>query len=78
MSYQDPRNGLILGRTIKTTQITVLRAVPKGKDWWVCKFPCGREFVAHGWNVRHGRTRNCGSGEHNVQPRGHQGVAVAM
>jgi ribonuclease HI len=51
----------MIGRTIKTTGITVLRAEPsKGKDWWLCRCPCGREFVAHGWGVRHGRTRDCG------------------
>jgi len=26
-------DALMLGRTIKTTAITVLRADPKGKDW---------------------------------------------
>ena len=63
----DPQDALMLGRTIKTTGITVLRAEPsKGKDWWVCRCPCGREFVAHGWDVRHGRTRDCG--EHSEQP----------
>jgi ribonuclease HI len=63
----DPRDALMIGRTIKTTGITVLRADPsKGKDWWVCRCPCGREFVAHGWDVRHGHTRNCG--EHGEQP----------
>jgi ribonuclease HI len=66
---QDPRDKSMLGRTVKTTGITVLRAAPKGGDWWVCKCPCGREFVAHGWNVRHGRTRNCGSDVHNVHVR---------
>jgi len=62
----DPRDALMIGRTIKTTGITVLRAEPsKGQDWWVCRCPCGREFVAHGWGVRHGHTRNCGEhGEH--------------
>jgi ribonuclease HI len=56
----------MIGRTIKTTGITVLRAEPsKGEDWWLCRCPCGREFVAHGWGVRHGRTRDCGEhGEH--------------
>jgi PRTRC genetic system ThiF family protein len=40
----------MIGRRIKTTRITVLRAEPsKGQDWWVCRCPCGREFVAHGW-----------------------------
>jgi ribonuclease HI len=68
---RDPRDNSMLGRTIKTTGITVLRAAPKGSDWWVCKCPCGVEFVAHGWNVRHGRARNCGSNEHNVQSSGH-------
>jgi len=49
---QDPRDALMLGRTIKTTGITVLRAEPsRGKDWWVCRCPCGREFIAHGWGV---------------------------
>ncbi len=39
----------------------MLRAEPsKGQDWWVCRCPCGREFMAHGWDVRHGRIRNCG------------------
>lgn len=58
----------MIGRTIKTTKITVLRAEPsKGNDWWVCRCPCGREFVAHGWGVRHGRTRNCG--QHGEQRR---------
>ena len=67
---RDSRDALMLGRTIKTTGVTVLRAEPsRGKDWWVCRCPCGREFVAHGWNVRHGRTRNCGSDEHTAQPR---------
>ena len=66
----DARDKLMLGRTVKTTGITVLRAAPsKGSDWWVCKCPCGREFVAHGWNVRHGHTRNCGSDEHTAHPR---------
>ena len=66
---RDPRDNPMLGRTVKTTGITVLRAAPKGGDWWVCKCPCGREFIAHGWNVRHGRSRNCGSDEHNVRVR---------
>ena len=67
---QDPRDALMLGRTIKTTGITVLRAEPsRGKDWWVCRCPCGREFVAHGWSVRHGHSRNCGSGEHTAQSK---------
>jgi ribonuclease HI/probable phosphoglycerate mutase len=66
---QDPRDARMLGRTIKTTGITVLRADLKGKDWWVYRCPCGREFVAHGWNVRHGRTRNCGSNKHTAQPK---------
>jgi ribonuclease HI len=74
----DPRNKPMLGRTIKTTGITVLRAAPSnGRDWWVCKCPCGREFTAHGWNVRHGRTRNCGSDEHNVPAREYQLPALA-
>jgi hypothetical protein len=69
---QDRRDALMIGRTIKSTGITVLRGEPSnGKDWWVCKCPCGREFISHGWNVRHGRTRNCGSDEHNVQAREH-------
>ena len=63
----DPRDSLMIGRTIKTTGITVLRADPaKGSDWWLCRCPCGREFVAHGWGVRHGHTRDCG--EHGGQP----------
>src|ERR1019366_7019749 len=66
---RDPRDNPMLGRTVKTTGITVLRAAPKGGDWWVCKCPCGVEFIAHGWNVRHGRARNCGSIEHNGQSR---------
>ena len=66
---RDPRDNPMLGRTVKTTGITVLRAAPKGGDWWVCKCPCGREFMAHGWNVRHGRSRNCGSNEHIAQPK---------
>jgi ribonuclease HI len=70
---QDPRDALMIGRTIKTTRITVLRADPSsGADWWLCRCWCGREFVAHGWDVRHGRTRNCGSDGHKVQPREHQ------
>ncbi len=74
-----PRDVLMIGRRIKTTGITVLRAEPsKGEDWWVCRCPCGREFVAHGWGVRHGRTRNCGSDEHNEQPRGHQVLVSAI
>ena len=62
----DPRDALMIGRRIKTTGITVLRAEPsKGEDWWVCRCPCGREFVAHGWGVRHSHIRNCGEhGEH--------------
>ena len=68
---KDPRGVLMLGRTIKTTGITVLSAAPQGKDWWVYKCSCGGEFIAHGWGVRHGRTRNCGSEEHKVQPTGH-------
>jgi ribonuclease HI len=78
---QDPRDRLMVGRTIKTTGITVLRAAHTGKDgtstkgdWWVCKCPCGREFTAYGWGVRHGRTRNCESDEHNVQVREDQAV----
>ncbi|MGA2609034.1 MAG: ribonuclease HI family protein [Terriglobia bacterium] len=75
----DHRDALMLGRTIKTTGITVLRGDPtKGKDWWVCRCPCGREFVAHGWNIRHGRTRNCGSDQHKVPPEGHQVVVFTM
>jgi len=35
MTMTDPRDALMIGRTIKTTRITVLRAEPcKGKDWW--------------------------------------------
>ncbi len=76
---QDPRDELMLGRTIKTTGITVLRGDPsKAKDWWVCRCPCGREFVAHGWNIRHGRTRNCGIDEHKVQPKEHQVIVFAI
>jgi len=75
----DPRDVLMIGRTIKTTGITVLRADPsKGKDWWVCRCPCSREFVAHGWNIRRGRTRNCGIDEHKVQPKEHQGVVFEI
>jgi hypothetical protein len=69
----------MIGRTIKTTRITVLRAEPsKGKDWWVCRCPCGREFVAHGWGVRHGRTRNCGGDGHKVQQAGCQIPVLSM
>ena len=75
---RDPRDKSKLGRTVKTTGIIVLRAAPKGGDWWVCKCPCGREFVAHGWNVRHGRPRNCGSDVHNVQPKQPQVLAFAV
>jgi ribonuclease HI len=82
---QAPRDALMLGRTIKTTGITVLRAAPKGKDgtstkgdWWVCNCSCGGEFIAHGWGVRHGHTRNCGSDEHKVQPREHQVLVFTM
>jgi ribonuclease HI len=68
MTMSDPRDVLMIGRTIKTTGITVLRADPsKGQDWWVCRCPRGREFVAHGWGVRHGRVRNCGG--HDERPR---------
>jgi ribonuclease HI len=73
-----PRRKSMLGRTIKTTGITVQRAAPEGNDWWVCKCQCRREFVAHGWNVRHGRTRNCGSNEHNVLSRGLQPTVCAV
>jgi ribonuclease HI len=76
---QDPRDALMLGRNIKSTGITVLRGEPsKGRDWWVCRCPCGREFVTHGWNVRHGHTRNCGSEEHKVQPNQHPVTVPAM
>ncbi len=73
MNMNDPRDPSMIGRTIKTTRVTVLRAEPsKGQDWWVCRCPCGREFVAHGWDVRHGRTRDCGEhAEHATeQPQG--------
>jgi ribonuclease HI len=77
--WQDPRDKLMLGRTIKTTGITMLRADPsKGSDWWICKCLCGREFVAHGWNVRHGRTRNCGSDDHTEQSRQQQAEVFAI
>lgn len=83
--HRHARDELMLGRTIKSTGITILRAAPKGKDgtspkgdWWVCRCPCGEEFVAHGWNVRHGRTRNCGSDEHSVQPGEYQLPVLAM
>ena len=73
---QDPRDASMIGRAIKTTGITVLRGeASRGSDWWVCRCPCGREFVAHGWGVRHGHTRNCGSDEHNVQSGEQQVVA---
>jgi len=76
---QDPRDSSMIGRTIKTTGITVLRADPsRGSDWWLCRCWCGREFVAHGWNVRHGRARNCGSDEHKAQPKQNQVLAFAM
>ena len=66
---QDPRDASMIGRTIKTTRITVLKADPsRGPDWWLCRCWCGREFVAHGWGVRHGRTRNCGSDEQTAHP----------
>jgi ribonuclease HI len=68
MTMSDPRDASMIGRKIKTTGITMLRAEPsKGKDWWVCRCACGREFVVHGWDVRHGRTRDCG--QHGDQPR---------
>jgi len=76
---QDPRDALMIGRTIKSTRITVLRGeLSEGKDWWVCKCPCGREFVAHGWDVRHGRTRHCGGPDHEVQPQDHPVAAITM
>jgi ribonuclease HI len=76
---QDPRDALMIGRTIKSTRITVLRGEPsKGGDWWICRCSCGREFVAHGWNIRHGHTRNCGSDEHDVQSREHQVAVFAI
>lgn len=79
MIMTDPRDVLMIGRTIKTTGITVLRAEPsKGKDWWVCRCACGREFMAHGWGVRHGRTRNCGSDKHKVQLKEHKGAAFEI
>lgn len=78
MMTDDPRDALMIGRNIKTTGITVLRAEPlKGKDWWVCRCSCGSEFIAHGWNVRHGHTRNCGSEVHKVQPEEHQVLAFS-
>jgi ribonuclease HI len=76
---QDPRDALMIGRTIKSTRITVLRADPsRGADWWICRCSCGREFVAHGWNVRHGRTRHCGYPHHEVQPQDHSVAAITM
>ncbi len=76
---QDQRDTLMLGRTIKSTGMTVLRAEPsKGKDWWVCRCPCGSDFVAHGWGVRHGHTRNCGSDEHKVQASEHEVAELVL
>jgi ribonuclease HI len=63
----DARDAEMIGRTIKTTGITVLRGdASRGSDWWVCRWSCGREFVAHGWGVRHGRVRNCGEHSEHV------------
>ena len=76
-TQQDPRDKSMLGRTVKTTGITVLRAAAKGSDWWVCKCSCSREFTAHGWNVRHGRARNCGSDEHTAQHKPLLNIAMA-
>jgi ribonuclease HI len=76
---QDPRDALMIGRTIKTTRITVLSADPsRGADWWLCRCSCGREFVAHGWGVRHGRTRHCGGPDHEKQPQDHPVPTITM
>ena len=76
---QDPRDSSMIGRTIKTTGITVLRADPsRGSDWWLCRCWCGREFVAHGWGVRHGRTRHCGGPDHETQLQDHPVAAITM
>lgn len=80
--YMQPvsaRDARMIGRTIKTAGITVLRGDAfRGSDWWVCERSCGREFMAHGWGGRHGHTRHCGSEEHKVQPIGHRVAAFAM
>jgi ribonuclease HI len=76
---QDPRDALMIGRTIKSTRITVLRAdLSKGADWWICRCSCGREFVARGWDVRHGRTRHCGGPDHETQLQDHPVAAITM
>jgi hypothetical protein len=37
----DPPDALMLGRTIKTTGITVLgKDSSRGSDWWVCRTSC--------------------------------------
>jgi len=75
----DARDARMIGRTIKTTGISVLRSdASRGSDWWVCRCSCGREFVAHGWGIRHGHTRDCGSDEHGLQPKGHQSQVLEM
>ncbi len=75
----DGRDALMIGRTIKTTGITVLRAdLSNGADWWVCRCSCGREFLAHGWSVRHGRTRHCGAPDHEMQHQNHPVTAITM
>jgi ribonuclease HI len=76
---KDPRDALMIGRTIKTTRITVLRADPsRGADWWLCRCSCSREFVAHGWGVRHGRTRHCGGPDHVMQLQDYPVAAITM
>ena len=76
---QDPRDALMIGRTITTTRITALRADPsRGGDWWLCRCACGKEFVAQGWDVRHGRTRDCGGPGHKMQPRDYPVAAITM
>lgn len=83
--HHDPRDARMIGRMIKTTGIMVLRAAPQGSDgtptkwdWWVCKCLCSREFIAHGWNVRHGRARDCGGDVHNVLSRRLQPTVCAV
>jgi hypothetical protein len=69
----------MIGRTIRTARITVLRKDSSGSsDWRVCRCSCGREFIANGSDVKHGYTRNCGSDERKVELKEHKGAVFEI